>query len=55
MQDVAAGDVVEVPVVLKARESVLEQRSSLITFELRELTADGHRVTEPAKFLGPTP
>ena len=53
--EVAAGDVVEVPVVLKARESVLEQRSSLITFELRELTADGHSVTEPAKFLGPTP
>ena len=52
---VAGGDVAEVPVALRVREAAITQRSSPITFELTDLASDGHSVTEPAKFLGPTP
>lgn len=52
---VAPGDVREVPVVLRARESALTARSEAITFTLTAADDTGISLSEPAKFLGPEP
>ena len=50
---VAGGDVAEVPVVLRASESELPERSTPVTFTLRAADDASVSVTEGAKFLGP--
>ncbi len=52
---VAGGDVREVPVVLRARESDLGSRSSEVRFTVAASDAPEISVTEQAKFLGPQP
>ncbi|MCB1750052.1 MAG: cytochrome c oxidase accessory protein CcoG [Gammaproteobacteria bacterium] len=52
---VEGGDVLEVPVVLRARESALGARSNPITFTLSAEDDPAVSVTEDAKFLGPHP
>ncbi|MEX2479472.1 MAG: cytochrome c oxidase accessory protein CcoG [Gammaproteobacteria bacterium] len=53
--DVAGGAVQEVPVVLRASEYALGQRSTTVHFTLRALDDDTVVITEDAKFLGPIP
>ncbi len=50
---VAGGDVAEVPVVLRASEAELPERSTPVTFTLRAADDPTVSVTEGAKFLGP--
>ncbi len=51
--DVAAGDVMEVPVRLQADRSKLTQRSTPIYFRLQANDVDGLAAEQSARFLGP--
>jgi hypothetical protein len=50
---VAGGDVLELPVRLRADEAALQERSSEVVFELVATDNPELSVTEHARFLGP--
>jgi len=52
---IASGEVIELPVVLRAERAQLRQRSSTVTFTLESIDQPGLRATEQAKFLAPPP
>ena len=52
-QEVASGEVVEIPLVLSVSPEVIKKRSNKIEFTLKASDGSSLEITEPARFLGP--